>query len=192
MEVQMHAYHPQGHFQKIYGILILVGWGTLLPIGAMVARYLRKFPVVCDAWYKFHIVCQSQGYVLGTIGWFMWIGMSSNHFVSKTQTTLNIIAFTFINVQMLATIMRPNKEAGYCKCWKICHHVLGDAIIGIVIADIFVGLHNQSQSETLKWVYLGILGALGVVVVPLEIFRCKTMIMHLAVGVNSGMFTISP
>ncbi|XP_027368654.1 cytochrome b561 and DOMON domain-containing protein At3g25290-like [Abrus precatorius] len=160
----------------------------------MIARYFRQFPVVSDVWYKCHIGFQFLGYIMGTIGWCigLWFVKSSKHFVSKTQSTLSITAFTFINVQMLATLMRPNKEAGYCKCWNICHHVLGYAIIGIVIANIFVGLHNQVQAETLKRVYVGILGVLAIAFVLLEIFRCKSVIMQQAVWLTGNMFTYSP
>ncbi|XP_029129022.1 cytochrome b561 and DOMON domain-containing protein At4g12980-like [Cajanus cajan] len=176
----------QRHFQNVYRILILIGWGTLLPIGVIIARYLRNFPVLYDVWFKCHLVCQTLGYILGTMGWCMWLGLgnSSKHFVSKTQSILSIIAFTFINVQMLATFMRLNKEAGYCKCWNICHHLLGYAIIGIVIANISVGFHD----ETLRRVYEGILGGLTVLVVPLEIYRCKTKIMHHAVIIHRELW----
>ncbi|RDY14575.1 Cytochrome b561 and DOMON domain-containing protein, partial [Mucuna pruriens] len=174
----------QHHFKnviKVYRILILIGWGILLPIGVIIARYFRNFPLLCDAWFKYHIACQTLGYIMGTIGWSMglWLGMSSKYLISKTQSTLSIIAFTLINVQMLATLMRLNKEAGYCKCWNICHHLVGYSIIGIVIANIHAGFH----AETLKRVYDGILGVLTVLVVTLEIHRCKFKIMHYAVNI---------
>ncbi|TKY53987.1 Cytochrome b561 and DOMON domain-containing protein [Spatholobus suberectus] len=178
--------HHQRYFQNVYGILILIGWGTLLPIGVMIARYFRNFSILCGVWFECHIVCQALGYILGTIGWSigLWLGMSSKHLVSKTQSTLSIITFTFINVQMLATFMRLNKEAGYCKCWNICHHLLGYAIIGVVIANIFAGFHT----EALKRVYVGILGVLAVVAVPLEIYRCMSMIMHHIVTIHNELW----
>ncbi|KAG4931928.1 Cytochrome b561 and DOMON domain-containing protein [Glycine soja] len=79
------------HFQNVHEILILIGWGTLLPIGVIIARYLRNF--LCDVWFKWHIACQTLGYILGTIGWCMWLVLqnSSNHLVSKTQSTISII-----------------------------------------------------------------------------------------------------
>ncbi|CAJ1941396.1 unnamed protein product [Sphenostylis stenocarpa] len=169
----------QRHFQNVYGILILIGWGTLLPIGVMTARYMRHFPPFVDVWFKCHIVCQTLGYILGTVGWSIWLylGMSSKLLVSKTQSILSIIAFTFINLQMLGTVVRLQKEVWYCKCWNICHHLLGYAIIGIVIVNIFAVL----QAETLKRVYVGILVVFSVVVVPLEIYRCKfKILLHVA------------
>lgn len=80
--------------------------------------------------------------------------------------------------------MRPYQESGYCKCWNICHHVLGYAVIGIGIANIFAGFHD----ETLKLVYEGILGVLAVVIVPLEIYRCKNKIMHHVVNIHLALW----
>ncbi|KAG5011280.1 hypothetical protein JHK87_019795 [Glycine soja] len=79
------------------------------------------------------------------------------------------------------------KISGYCKCWNICHHLLGYGIIGIVIANSFAGFH----AETLKRVYVAILGVLAVVVVPLEIYRCKSQIMHHAVIIHRELWNRS-
>ncbi|MED6144099.1 hypothetical protein PIB30_012458 [Stylosanthes scabra] len=188
-------HHHKRHLQNAYRILVLLGWGILLPLGVVIARYCRTVPLKLNEWYYCHIMCQTLGYILGILGWSfgLWLEKSSKEFVPKTQHTLSIIAFTFINIQMLSICIRPNKEAGYCKCWNICHHVLGYAIIGIVIADIFEGLNNnQNHNEKLKWGYVGVLGVLALIVVPIEIFRCKSMIMHLSLHFTRSMFTNSP
>ncbi|CAL0307271.1 unnamed protein product [Lupinus luteus] len=192
-----HSTHTRGHrrhFRNAYRILVLIGWGTMLPIGAIIARYCRTLPWMCNEWYSCHIIFQTLGYILGTLGWCigLWLHHSSKHLASKTQGTLSIIAFTLINVQMLSMCMRPNKKAGYCKCWNICHHVLGYAILGIVIANIFTGLHNQSQAEKLKWTYVVILGVLTLIVVILEILKWKSTIRQKFVGLTNTMFTNSP
>ncbi|RYR31261.1 hypothetical protein Ahy_B01g056059 [Arachis hypogaea] len=177
----------------VYAILVLLGWGILLPIGVVIARYCRTDPLKFNEWYYCHIMCQILGYILGLLGWSfgLWLEKSSKEFVPKTQHTLSIIAFIFINIQVSG--LKPNKEAGYCKCWNICHHVLGYAIIGIVVADIFEGLNNnQSHAENLKWGYVGVLGVLALIVVPMEIFRCKSMIMHLSLHFTRSKFTNSP
>jgi len=44
---------------KVHGGLNIIGWGLLLPIGAMVARYARGFD---PAWFYSHIVFQILGY----------------------------------------------------------------------------------------------------------------------------------
>ncbi|KAI4295946.1 hypothetical protein L6164_035939 [Bauhinia variegata] len=178
---QILTRHHQRHLQNMHGILILIGWGTLLPIGVIIARYCRKFPLMWNEWLSCHVVCQTLGYILGTVGWCigMWLGSSSKQYVSNTQRILSIIAFTFINVQMLSIFLRPNQLEVYCKCWHICHHVLGYTIIAIVIANIIEGINNQSQAEKWKWAYVGIIAALALVAAALEIFRyIKTKIMH--------------
>ncbi|KAE9602103.1 putative cytochrome b561/ferric reductase transmembrane [Lupinus albus] len=221
-----HTRGHRRHFRNVYGILVLIGWGTMLPIGAIIARYCRTLPWMCNEWYSCHIICQTLGYILGTLGWCigLWLHHSSKQLASKTQRTLSIIAFTLINVQvseydsnlllllyclcvqilkvltlnisfnviqMLSICMRPNKKAGYCKCWNICHHVLGYAILGIVIANIFTGLHNQSQAEKLKWAYVVIVGVLALIAVILEILKWKSAIMQKFVQLTDTMFTNS-
>ncbi|KAK7387736.1 hypothetical protein VNO78_22526 [Psophocarpus tetragonolobus] len=190
MEVQMHATPETANktTEAVYQILMLIGWGTLLPIGVIIARYFRHFPMSYsyDVWFKCHIGCQTVGYIVGTTGWCisLWPENSPKHLVSKAESTLSTIAFTFINVQMLATFMRLHKEVGYCKCWNICHHLLGYAIIGLVITNIFAGFHN----ETLKWIYVGVLVVLTVVVIPLEICKCKSKIMDHLVNIHRQLW----
>lgn len=88
---------------------------------------------------------------------------------------------------MLSIFMRPNKEAGYRRWWNICHHVFGYVVIGIVIANIFAGISNQSHAEKLKLAYVVILGVLSVVAVPLQILRFKSTIVQQFVRMASSM-----
>nr|XP_023891998.1 cytochrome b561 and DOMON domain-containing protein At3g25290-like [Quercus suber] len=143
-------------------ILIVIGWGTFLPIGVIIARYFKKIPMLSKEWYSFHIIFQSIGYILGTIGW------------------------------MLAIFWQPKKEDEFRKWWQIYHRFLGCAVISLIIANIFVGINNQSQAEKLKLVYAVILGGLALIALALEIFRCFTYkILHRSMELNSNMYTCS-
>ncbi|KAI4964386.1 hypothetical protein ZWY2020_005875 [Hordeum vulgare] len=51
------------------GILNAVSWGILLPIGGMVARYLKTFKSAEPAWLYLHIAsCQLIAYMMGLCG----------------------------------------------------------------------------------------------------------------------------
>lgn len=89
---------------------------------------------------------------------------------------------------MLAIFWQPKKEDEFRKWWQIYHRFLGCAVISLIIANIFVGINNQSQAEKLKLVYAVILGGLALIALALEIFRCFTYkILHRSMELNSNM-----
>ncbi|RVW46043.1 Cytochrome b561 and DOMON domain-containing protein [Vitis vinifera] len=53
------VWHHRHHLRNVHGILNIIGWGTLLPLGAIIARYFRKFPMECSEWFTLHILCQT-------------------------------------------------------------------------------------------------------------------------------------
>lgn len=54
-----------GQMKKNHGILGVIGWGLILPIGALVPRYLKhKDPL----WYYLHSVFQFVGFCIGLAG----------------------------------------------------------------------------------------------------------------------------
>lgn len=51
-----------GQMKKNHGVLGIIGWGLILPIGAIVPRYFKhKDPL----WYYLHSVLQFIGFALG-------------------------------------------------------------------------------------------------------------------------------
>lgn len=56
---------PESNLRRIHGLLNMLGWGILIPIGVMVARYMRKWDPL---WFYMHAVTQSIGFILGLIG----------------------------------------------------------------------------------------------------------------------------
>lgn len=54
-----------GPMKKNHGILGIIGWGLILPIGAIIPRYFKhKDPL----WYYLHSVFQVVGFVIGLAG----------------------------------------------------------------------------------------------------------------------------
>lgn len=87
---------------QVHGILNIVGWGTLLPMGVIVARYFRKFPFKNTYWFLAHIYIQIIGYTLGTIGWAIGLvlGHSSRYYTFRIHRILAIFIFTFTSLQV--------------------------------------------------------------------------------------------
>ncbi len=50
-------------------MLNAVSWGTLMPLGVIIARYLKVFKSADPAWFYLHIACQTSAYVVGVAGW---------------------------------------------------------------------------------------------------------------------------
>jgi hypothetical protein len=89
-------------FGQVHEALIIIGWGTMLPMGVIIARYFKEFPMTFNEWYQFNIMLQSIGYILGTIGWGIGIslGNTSRQSTYKTQHILSTIVFTFTTIQV--------------------------------------------------------------------------------------------
>ncbi|KAL5773259.1 hypothetical protein ACOSQ2_013183 [Xanthoceras sorbifolium] len=195
---QTSGHHRHLLIRNAHGILNILGWGTLLPAGAIIARYFRQFPLKYDEWYPLHVLCQSSGYLLGTIGWGvgLWLGNSSKQYSLKTHRILGIVVFTFSTIQMLAIFLQPRIGNECRKCWEIYHQIMGYALIGLSIANIFQGIIHQSHAEKWKWVYVGVLAILAFVALALEAFRwiIKYKIQHqnsIAFDNNNNMYNFS-
>ncbi|KAI3689135.1 hypothetical protein L2E82_47084 [Cichorium intybus] len=52
--------------------------GILMPIGVMVARYLKVFKVAHPAWFYIHIACQATAYSVGVAGWGTGLKLGNN------------------------------------------------------------------------------------------------------------------
>lgn len=47
---------------RTHGILGLLGWGLILPVGAIVARHLKHRDPL---WYELHVAIQFVGFIIG-------------------------------------------------------------------------------------------------------------------------------
>lgn len=78
----------------------IAGWGTILPIGIIIARYLRIYPLHIKYWYRFHVWNQMLGFTIGAIGWVLGISLSNT---SKNYSffTHRILGTTIFAVALL-------------------------------------------------------------------------------------------
>ncbi|XP_057977468.1 cytochrome b561 and DOMON domain-containing protein At5g35735-like [Malania oleifera] len=161
------------HLRVVHGILNIVGWGTLLPAGVIIARYLHKYPIEYKSWKGVHVGCQIVAYTLGTVGWFigLWLGHASKYYSFRIHRILAILIFTFTTLQMLALRLRPGDNDEYRKYWNMYHHFLGYALIAVISVNIFHGIDILKPDElTWKWAYIGLLALLASITLAFEIF----------------------
>ncbi|XAR56716.1 hypothetical protein NMG60_11037295 [Bertholletia excelsa] len=100
-----------GHLERLrraHGILNIVGWGTVLPLGVIIVRYWRTKSGI--PWpHGIHIACQSIGYILGTSGWAvgLWLAHSAKYYSFPTHGMIGCFIFAFATLQVTALRLRP-------------------------------------------------------------------------------------
>ncbi|CAN7058464.1 hypothetical protein IGI04_014681 [Brassica rapa subsp. trilocularis] len=154
--------------RNTHGILNAVSWGVLLPMGAMMARYMKVF--TAPTWFYLHIVFQVSGYVIGVSGWATGIklGNDSPGTSYSTHRNLGIALFTFATLQVFALLLRPKPDHKYRFYWNVYHHTVGYATIILSIINIFKGFDILDPEDKWRWAYIGILIFFGACVVILE------------------------
>ncbi|XVF03813.1 hypothetical protein REPUB_Repub05bG0025300 [Reevesia pubescens] len=178
LDLKSGRFHNVGqnrqHLRKIHGILNIMGWGTLLPIGVIIVRYFRQFPFKLELWwFTFHYSCQVLGYILGSIGWGLGLllGHESNHYTFHKHRLIGICIFGFTTLQMLAFRLKPTRGDEYRKHWNVYHHFLGYTLLVMIPVNIYEGIKIlKPDNRTWKWAYNGILVLLAMIVLGLEIY----------------------
>lgn len=87
---------------QIHGVLNAISWGILLPLGVMIARYVKVFQAMDPAWFYLHITCQCSGYILGVAGWGLGLklGSESKGITEHSHRNLGISLFVFATLQV--------------------------------------------------------------------------------------------
>ncbi|CAK9133340.1 unnamed protein product [Ilex paraguariensis] len=93
---------PRLKKKNIHGVLNVVGWGIMMPVGAIIARYLKVFKSADPAWFYLHVACQSSAYVIGVAGWATGIklGSDSPTFKYNTHRNIGIVLFCLGTLQV--------------------------------------------------------------------------------------------
>ncbi|GJN30569.1 hypothetical protein PR202_gb18882 [Eleusine coracana subsp. coracana] len=157
--------------RNIHGVLNGVAWGVLIPLGAMIARYLRVFESADPAWFYLHIACQCSGYILGVAGWGLGLklGSESVGITYKPHRNIGIAMFCLATLQVFALLLRPDKKNKYRLYWNIYHHSVGYSVIVLAAINIFKGLDILKPASGWKKAYIVILATLGGIALCLEL-----------------------
>ncbi|XP_054776507.1 cytochrome b561 and DOMON domain-containing protein At4g17280-like [Prosopis cineraria] len=163
--------------RNVHGVLNAVSWGILMPLGAIIARYLKVFKSADPAWFYLHVTCQTSAYIIGVAGWGTGLKLGSDSVGIRydTHRALGIVLFCLGTLQVFALLLRPNKDHKYRFYWNVYHHLIGYATIIISIVNIFKGFEAldasaQGRYNDWKHAYIGIIAALGGIAVLLEAY----------------------
>ncbi|OMO64716.1 Cytochrome b561, eukaryote [Corchorus olitorius] len=158
--------------RNIHGVLNTVSWGILMPMGAIIARYLKVFKSVDPAWFYLHASCQFAAYVVGVAGWAtgLKLGSESPGIQYDAHRTIGIILFSLGTLQVFALLLRPKPDHKFRLYWNIYHHLVGYTVIILSVINIFKGFDILNPDKKWKHAYIGVIVALAVNAVILEAY----------------------
>ncbi|XP_073133536.1 cytochrome b561 and DOMON domain-containing protein At3g07570-like [Henckelia pumila] len=130
---------PEASLKRIHGMLNVAGWGILIPIGAMIARYMRHWD---PQWFYSHAIIQSIGFTIGVIGVFCGLALENrlDIYVDKHKA-LGIFVLILGGLQVLAIFFRPNRASKVRKYWNWYHSNVGRLLIVLAIVNVFYGIN---------------------------------------------------
>lgn len=159
------------HRKNTHGVINAVSWGILMPLGAIIARYMRVFKSADPAWFYLHIACQCSAYIIGVAGWGtgLKLGSESVGITYHAHRAIGIALFCLATLQVFALLLRPNKDHKYRIYWNVYHHLIGYTVIILSVVNIFKGFDVLKPDNKWKHVYIAIIGTLAGIAVILEV-----------------------
>ncbi|KAL2614063.1 hypothetical protein R1flu_025755 [Riccia fluitans] len=163
-----NTYSDPTTLRRSHGVISIFGWGILLPVGAIVARYCKLWD---PAWFYIHVVMQVMGFVLVTVALIM-----GNSLGDKVQGVdygahqgLGIFVFVLATLQMTALLLRPKKDAKVRRYWNFYHHWAGRAALVLAAVNVFLGIEAAKGGKKWNGSYGLILIIELIVIIVLEI-----------------------
>lgn len=133
---------PADHI--IHGVLMTAGWGLLLPLGVIIARFFRqKEPTTGPNawWFVRHQWLQYTGLACTLAGFAVAIYMKWNtHHFDSTHAKCGLAVMIVGVMQPLNAFIRPKPGAPYRAIWSFCHKNLGYGAVLLAIVTIVLGL----------------------------------------------------
>ncbi|XP_071705476.1 cytochrome b561 and DOMON domain-containing protein At3g61750 [Rutidosis leptorrhynchoides] len=155
-----------------HGVLGLLGWGLLLPYGAIVARYFKhKDPL----WYYLHLGFQFVGFIFAVATGIVGLNMYNKFsFHAPAHKGIGITAIVLSVLQVMAFFIRPDKESKHRKYWNWYHHYVGRIALFFGAFNILLGIQLADAGSSWKIGYGFVLGAIILTSIVLEVLKLKT------------------
>ncbi|KAJ7963639.1 Cytochrome b561 and DOMON domain-containing protein [Quillaja saponaria] len=165
-----------------HGILNAISWGILMPIGALMARYVNLFNGADPLWFYLHVTCQSFAYFVGVVGFGtgLYLGAHSSGIQYNAHRCIGITLFSLATTQVLVgRFLRPTKDHKYRKFWNAFHYFIGYGTIALSIVNVLKGFAIMDDYKTWKSVYIGMIIGLGAIALALEVFKwCRLICLR--------------
>ncbi|KAB5512730.1 hypothetical protein DKX38_029758 [Salix brachista] len=158
--------------KNVHGILNTVSWGILMPIGAVIARYLKRFESADPLWFYLHVSCQLLAYILGGLSGFgtgILLGSRSPGIEHSCHKIIRIVLFCLATVQVFGGLVRPDKDSKYRPFFNWFHFLAGCSTLILSIFNIYKGFDLLHAANFWRLAYSGIILTLLLVTLLLEI-----------------------
>lgn len=169
----------------VHAWLMTIGWGVLIPLGVLTARFLKSKPN--KLWFKLHRAIQTTGLVFAIIGLVLAVqavgnkGGNGQHFAgtNKSHKVLGLVVMVLGIQQPLFAIFRPHPPkdgettSGMRAAWEILHKGSGYVAVVLAVAVIFLGMDAlkmlSDKSQTVgKAIYGSVVGLLVMTFIGLQ------------------------
>ncbi|KAH1197230.1 Cytochrome b561 and DOMON domain-containing protein [Glycine max] len=157
--------------RNVHGVLNTISWGVLMPIGVILARYLKAFDGLGPTWFQLHRACQSLAFLMGIAGFGTGLYIGNHYGIHNAPhrcvgITLLCLAITQV---CLAVFLRPKKDHKYRMFWNIFHYIVGYSIIALAVWNVFKGFDILNAQNIWKKTYVGSIISLAIIAVVLEV-----------------------
>ncbi|RDX98159.1 Cytochrome b561 and DOMON domain-containing protein, partial [Mucuna pruriens] len=183
--------NSSGMLRNVHGILNTISWGILMPIGVMLARYLKILDGVGPTWFHLHRACQSIAFLIGIAGFGTGLYIGNHykiHNASHRCVGITIMCLAFIQV-CDATCLRAKKDDKYRIIWNIFHYMVGYATIALSMWNVLKGFDIVDAHNFWKNSYVSIIISLIMILVILEvitwIWECNKKRLNKVSGTSS-------
>lgn len=141
-----------------------------MPIGVILARYLKTFDGLGATWFHLHRACQSLAFLIGIIGFVTGIYIGNHYGVHHTpHKCIGITLMCLASTQVLiALCVRPKKDHKYRIYWNIFHYIVGYATIALSIFNVLAGFDILDAHMIWKKIYVGMIVSLAIIALMLE------------------------
>ncbi|KAI7747646.1 hypothetical protein M8C21_032539 [Ambrosia artemisiifolia] len=154
-----------------HGALGLLGWGIILPYGAIVARYFKhKEPL----WYYLHVGFQFVGFIFAVAAGFVGLNMYNKfNFHAPAHKGLGITAIVLSVLQVMAFFIRPEKDSKHRRYWNWYHHYVGRIALFFGCLNILLGIQLADAGSSWKIGYGFVIASVILTSIVLEVFKLK-------------------
>ncbi|WOL14590.1 cytochrome b561 and DOMON domain-containing protein [Canna indica] len=160
------SFYPY-QLKRTHGALAIFGWGVLLPIGAIIARYCRQWDPL---WYYLHTVIQLIGFIFGLAAVVAGkVLFDKLHASVYSHRGIGIFVLVLGILQILAFFLRPGKDSKHRRYWNWYHHWFGRLALFFAAVNIVIGIRVGGAGNSWKVGYGFNLAVLLVACIILEV-----------------------
>ncbi|XXG82367.1 hypothetical protein AAC387_Pa10g0330 [Persea americana] len=153
--------------KRSHGILAIFGWGVLLPVGAIFARYFRQWDPL---WYYLHLAIQFLGFLIVLSSLVAGVSLYDKiHANVLAHRGLGIFVFVLLILQVVAFFLRPDEDSKVRRYWNWYHSWVGRLALFLAAVNIVIGIRVGGAGNGWKAGYGFSLAVILITVIVLEV-----------------------